>query len=118
MDPALPSPTDIAAETARFQLVKVGDQYLRLIPMGDGSICAHLYDSQFELVAVNEKEAELMFSLPDGQKKALNITAHTVTAHTRAGCTMDKQSSGGCCEAQIGSSSQSGCAHEEAPATE
>jgi hypothetical protein len=71
------------------QVIKVGDQYLRIASNGDDSICAMLYDANFRLLAVNETETALNFTLPNGEKKSLNITAPT----TGSGCTVGQEGS-------------------------
>ena len=76
------------AEMSHPQVIKVGDQYLRLVSSGENSLCAMLYDSDFKLLAVNESEAVLNFTLPNGEKKSLNITTHTAS-----GCAMGKEGS-------------------------
>jgi hypothetical protein len=70
------------------QVIKVGDQYLRLVSSGENSLCAMLYDSDFTLLAVNESEAVLNFTLPSGEKKSVSIIVPA-----DSGCSVGKQGS-------------------------
>jgi hypothetical protein len=74
---------------APFQVLKIGDNYFRVVPSGEQSVAVELYDSSFRLIAVNENEAALTFSLPDGDKEVLKISAPADT-----GCSMPGHSSG------------------------
>lgn len=91
------------------QAIKMGDQYLRIVPTGDQSFGLQLYDSSFKLIAVNENETTLTFTLPDGEKKTVKITV------PMKGCTMEGHSSGGsdCCAPGAKSATHENCEHAE-----
>jgi len=71
--PALCSSHEAKPAMAHPSVIPLGDNYLQIIPTGDGSIGALLYDANFMLLGANENEAALSFSLPDGVKKSVKI---------------------------------------------
>ena len=95
-------------ETASHQVIKLGDRYLRIFPTGDDSVGAQLYDSQFTLIAANESETSLTFTLPDGRKEVLNITVPPAEK-----CSMDEHSAGGgdCCAGAAEGMEHENCDH-------
>jgi len=76
-------------------VIAVGDNYLQILPTGDGAIGALLYDSTFKLLGVNENEASLTFSMPDGTKKMVKITVPDLqklgAKASDSGCTAPSQ---------------------------
>jgi hypothetical protein len=91
------------------QAVKMGDQYLRIVPTGEQSFGLQLYDSNFKLIAVNENETTLTFNLPDGEKKTVKITVPV------KGCSMEEHSSGGsnCCASSAKAAPHENCEHAQ-----
>jgi len=101
------------SEMSHPQVIKVGDQYLRLVSSGENSLCAMLYDSDFTLLAVNESEAVLNFTLPNGEKKSVNIIVPAAS-----GCEVGKQGSSSksnCCVPGA-AMTPAECPHTESPA--
>lgn len=93
------------------QVIKVGDQYLRITTSGSDSICAMLYDSNFKLIAVNESEAVLNFTLPGGEKKTVNITVPATSGcSTGAQGSSSKDSS---CPPAGAAAVHESCSHED-----
>ena len=88
---------------------KVGDQYVRILPAGEESIQVILYDPELGLMAANENETTLTFSLPDGKKKTLKVAASMPSQ----GCSMESHSSGedNCCPAPAENTPQEECNH-------
>ncbi len=95
------------------QVVKVGEQYLQIATTGNDSICAMLYDSSFKLIAVNESETALKFTLPSGEKKTVNITVPATS-----GCSAEQGSSSkdSCCAPGATSAVHESCSHGDAAA--
>jgi hypothetical protein len=81
--------------------------------MNDGAVGALLYDSSFKMIAANENETALTFTLPGGEKKTVNITVPSAS-----GCSMDNHSagSGDCCAAMPAGKAHEDCEHGQNPA--
>ncbi|UCD58357.1 MAG: hypothetical protein JSV16_04370 [Candidatus Hydrogenedentota bacterium] len=96
------------SESTHPQVISVGDEYLRIVPMSNGSVSAELYDSSFRLLAVNENEAALTFLLPNGEKKTVRITVPVM------GCSAKEGSSGkaDCCAGGAEEASHENCPHQ------
>ncbi len=60
---------------AHPSVIPVGDNYLQIVPNADGSVGAVLYDSNFAFLGTNDNETNLSFSLADGAKKVVKISA-------------------------------------------
>ncbi len=91
--------------------IKMGDQYLRIVPTGEQSFGLQLYDSNLKLLAVNDNETTLTFTLPDGEKRIVKITVPV------KGCSMEEHSSGGsdCCAPGAKAMNHENCEHEQKP---
>jgi hypothetical protein len=94
------------------QVTRIGDKYLRIVPMGEESICAQLYDSNFKLLATNENKTVLTFALPNGEKQSLNIAVPGSSE-----CSAPQGSSGkdSCCPPEAAAMHKD-CAHDTAGA--
>jgi hypothetical protein len=92
-------------------VLQLGENYLQIIPTGNGAIGAVLYDSSFTVLGTNQNEAALTFTLPDGSKKTINIAVPDQAALTAS------SSGSGCCATSGTSPMPESCPRiKEAPA--
>lgn len=94
-------------KTGHPSVVKVGDDYVQIVPGKDGSVSALLYDSSYRLLGGNENETTLTFPLPSGDKKIVKVTAQALACPM--GGEQSSSKSGDCCAAAAGGPHPESC---------